>query len=299
VIATKDKKLSSPADLEDLRTKVEKKRSAIEKSVHVCIGTGCAAKGSRKLYELFLQAVKETGRKVKVESKCVGCHGFCERGPIVEVQPGNILYQRVEEPDVEEIFRETVIGDRVVERLVYQDPASEARKVTVDEIPFYKAQKRVVLRDNGQIDPTNVEDYILTGGYSALVKALTTMEPDEIVEEVEKSDLRGRGGGGFPTGRKWRTCRDAEGDHKYVICNGDEGDPGAFMDRSIMEGNPHLVLEGLIIGAYAIGASKGFIYVRNEYPLAVEHHLYAVNRLRSLPRSRAEQANHAPNMCTP
>jgi NADH-quinone oxidoreductase subunit F len=282
VIATKDKKLSSPADLEDLRTKVEKKRSAIEKSVHVCIGTGCAAKGSRKLYELFLQAVKETGRKVKVESKCVGCHGFCERGPIVEVQPGNILYQRVEEPDVEEIFRETVIGDRVVERLVYQDPASEARKVTVDEIPFYKAQKRVVLRDNGQIDPTNVEDYILTGGYSALVKALTTMEPDEIVEEVEKSDLRGRGGGGFPTGRKWRTCRDAEGDHKYVICNGDEGDPGAFMDRSIMEGNPHLVLEGLIIGAYAIGASKGFIYVRNEYPLAVEHLTGAIQQAQSL-----------------
>ena len=282
MIATEDRVLSSPADLEDLRKKIEKKRSTIVKSVHVCIGTGCAAKGSRKLYELFLQAVKETGQKAKISSACVGCHGFCERGPIVVIQPGNILYQQVEEPDVEEIFRETVIGDRVVERLVYQDPASEARKVTVDEIPFYKAQKRVVLRDNGHIDPTNAEDYILVGGYSALVKALTTMEPDEIVEEVEKSGLRGRGGGGFPTGRKWRSCRDAEGEQKYVICNGDEGDPGAFMDRSIMEGNPHLVLEGLIIGGYAIGASRGFIYVRNEYPLAVEHLTGAIQQARSL-----------------
>ena len=282
MIATKEKILGSPADLENLRTKIEKKRSAIEKSVYVCIGTGCAARGSRKLYELFLKAAKETEQKVKVESKCVGCHGFCERGPIVEIQPGNVLYQRVEEPDVEEIFRETVIGDRVVERLLYQDPESEARKVTVDEIPFYKVQKRIVLKNNGRIDPTNVEDYIVTGGYSALVKALNTMEPDEIVEEVEYSGLRGRGGGGFPTGRKWRSCRDAEGDQKYVICNGDEGDPGAFMDRSIMEGNPHLVLEGLIIGAYAIGASKGFIYVRNEYPLAVEHLAGAIKQARSL-----------------
>ena len=261
--------LERPKDIEQLRAEVCRKRGLSAKSVRVCIGTGCAAKGSRKLYDLFREAAAET--EVEIEAKCVGCHGFCERGPIVVVQPGNVLYQGVEEPDVAEIFRETVLGGRVVERLLYEDPATGERAKTEQEIPFYSAQRRIVLAENGSIDPMNIEDYIAVGGYTALVKALTAMTPEEIIAEVERAGLRGRGGGGFPTARKWRVCRRAEGTPKYVICNGDEGDPGAFMDRSIMEGNPHAVIEGMAIGACAIGSSQGYIYVRNEYPLAVKH----------------------------
>jgi NADH-quinone oxidoreductase subunit F len=264
-------RLASPADLEFLKKRVIAARTLTPRSVRVCIGTGCAAKGSRRIYELFREAAETEGSGVKVEAKCVGCHGFCERGPIVVVEPGGTLYQKVEEPDVGEIFRETVLGGRVVERLLYTDPSSGASAATADKIPFYHAQKRIVLALNGQIDPTNIDDYISHGGYAALAKALTAMKPEEIIDEVEKSGLRGRGGGGFPTGRKWRSCRNAEGYPRYVICNGDEGDPGAFMDRSVMEGNPHSVLEGMIIGAYAIGSDRGYIYVRNEYPLAVTH----------------------------
>ncbi|MFW6180924.1 MAG: NADH-ubiquinone oxidoreductase-F iron-sulfur binding region domain-containing protein [Spirochaetota bacterium] len=281
---TTDKKIvSSPRELEELRSKIQEKRKTGGKKVHVCIGTGCAAKGSRALFRMFSEAAGEQegagGPQVQVDTACVGCHGFCERGPIVLIEPGNILYQGVEEPDVEEIFRETVLGDRVVERLLYQDPASGSRAVTEEEIPFYRAQKRIVLAANGRIDPTSIEEYIAWGGYSALAKALN-MDPEDIIGEVEKSGLRGRGGGGFPTARKWRSCREAGGETRYVICNGDEGDPGAFMDRSIMEGNPHQVLEGMIIGAYAIGSSRGYIYVRNEYPLAVEHLRLAIDQAR-------------------
>ena len=265
------KKLGDPTDLEDLKKRVQKRLKEAKRSVRVCIGTGCAAKGSRRILELFCEAAEQSGSDVKIEAKCVGCHGFCERGPIVVVEPGEVLYQRVEEPDVGEIFRETVLGGRVIERLLYKDPSSGASAVTAEKIPFYHAQRRIVLALNGQIDPTSIEDYIAHDGYSALVKALSSMQPEAIIGEVEKSGLRGRGGGGFPTGRKWRTCRNAEGYPKYIICNGDEGDPGAFMDRSVMEGNPHSVLEGMIIGAYAIGSNHGYIYVRNEYPLAVTH----------------------------
>ncbi len=268
--------IQSPAELEDLREKVRKRRSTFDRVVRVCIGTGCAARGSRRLYELFCEAAEISGRsghepKWKIEAKCVGCHGLCERGPIVVVQPGEILYQGVEEPDVEEIFRETVIGGRVVEHLLYEDPATGKKAQTAEEIPFYKVQKRIVLAENGNVDPTDIEDYLAVGGYAALARVITTMDPEEIIEEVDRAGLRGRGGGGFPTARKWRSCREAEGSPKYLICNGDEGDPGAFMDRSIMEGNPHSVLEGMTIGAYAIGISQGYIYVRNEYPLAVRH----------------------------
>jgi len=268
VVATK--RFTCVADLEEDRRRLREQRKPAARRVRVCIGTGCAAKGSRKLYELFCQAVRETDAEVEAVS-CVGCHGFCQRGPIVVVEPGEIFYQRVEEPDVAEIFRETVQGGRVVERLLYQDPATGARARQAGEIPFYKAQQRIVLAHNGEIDPRSIDDSIAVGGYSALAKALATMTPEQVLQEVERSGLRGRGGGGFPTGRKWRSCREARGEPKYVISNGDEGDPGAFMDRSVMEGNPHAVLEGMILGAYAIGSSKGYIYVRNEYPLAVEH----------------------------
>jgi len=271
VIVTAFRKIESSSDLERLQEKLRKRHSPSAKSVRVCIGTGCAAKGSRRLYELFSEAARESKVDVEVEAKCVGCHGFCERGPIVVVRPGDIIYQGVEEPDVGEIFRETVLGGKVVERLLYEDPATGKKAITAEEMPFYNAQQRIVLAENGVIDPTNIEDYIEAEGYAALARALNTMSPEEVIAQVDWAGLRGRGGGGFPTARKWRSCRDAKGTLKYVICNGDEGDPGAFMDRSIMEGNPHSVIEGMIIGAYAIGASQGYIYVRNEYPLAVEH----------------------------
>ena len=273
-------RLNNPAELERWRETLRVRQAAVAKSVRVCIGTGCAAKGSRKLYQLFCDAAQTSGADVTIEAKCVGCHGFCERGPIIEVQPGEILYQRVEEPDVAEIFRETVLGGRVVERLLYEDPATQKKARTAQEIPFYNVQQRIVLAENGAIDPTSIGDYVAVGGYAALAKALTTMTPEQIIQEVELSGLRGRGGGGFPTARKWRSCRQATGDVRYVICNGDEGDPGAFMDRSVMEGNPHAVIEGMIIGAYAIGAAQGYIYVRNEYPLAVTHLKIAIAQAR-------------------
>jgi NADH-quinone oxidoreductase subunit F len=282
--ATARKTMENAADLSAWRDRLVRARKKISRRVRVCIGTGCAAKGSNRLYELFRQAVAEAphnGRKVAVEAKCVGCHGLCERGPIVVIDPGNILYHGVEEGDVTEIFQETVMSDRVVERLLYEDPGTGKKARTAEEIPFYKAQRRVVLAENGYIDPTRIEDYVASGGYTAVVKALTSMTPEAIIREVEKSGLRGRGGGGFNTARKWKSCREAGGMSRYVICNGDEGDPGAFMDRSTMEGNPHSVIEGMIIGAYAVGAHEGFIYVRAEYPMAVEHLRLAIEQDRA------------------
>jgi NADH-quinone oxidoreductase subunit F len=281
-MTTVAKRLANPRNLDEYREAVRARRGAIARTVRVCIGTGCAAKGSRRIYELFQEAAAESAADVEIVNKCVGCHGFCERGPIVVIEPGDIFYQRVEEPDVAEIFRETVLGGRVVERLLYTDPATGAVANTEADIPFYQAQQRIVLAANGLIDPRSIDDYLAIGGYAALAKVLTTMQPEEIIAQVEKAGLRGRGGGGFLAARKWRSCRQAHGSPKYVICNGDEGDPGAFMDRSIMEGNPHSVLEGMIIGAFAIGSDQGYIYVRNEYPLAVEHLKIAIGQAREM-----------------
>jgi NADH-quinone oxidoreductase subunit F len=289
--AAVQKIIHSPKELEAYREKLTKKKKKNTRTVRVCIGTGCAAKGSRRLYELFCEAAEEAGSgngsNLVIEAKHVGCHGLCELGPIVVIDPGEILYHSVEEPDVAEIFRETVLGGRVVERLLYEDPKTKNRVNTPAEIPFYNVQKRIVLEQNGHIDPTSIDDYIAVGGYAAAAKALGSMEPEAIIDQVEEAGLRGRGGGGFPTARKWRSCRRAEipevrqsDGERYLICNGDEGDPGAFMDRSVMEGNPHGVLEGMIIGAYAIGASQGYVYVRNEYPLAVEHLKLAMEQAR-------------------
>jgi len=275
-------KFTSTTDIERFAEALRGRAGRAPKVVRVCIGTGCAAKGSRRIYELFCEAAKRCGQDVRVDAKCVGCHGFCECGPIVVVEPGGIFYQRVEEPDVAEVFRETVLGGRVVQRLLYEDPGTGKKAEKADEIPFYKVQERIVLGNNGLIDPTKITDYIAEGGYSALAKVISSLTPEEVVSEVELSGLRGRGGGGFPTARKWRSCREAEGLPKYVICNGDEGDPGAFMDRSIMEGNPHSVIEGMLIGAYAIGSEQGYIYVRNEYPLAVEHLRTAILQAREM-----------------
>jgi NADH:ubiquinone oxidoreductase subunit F (NADH-binding)/(2Fe-2S) ferredoxin/Pyruvate/2-oxoacid:ferredoxin oxidoreductase delta subunit len=262
--------LTSASDLARWRNETSTRAREEQVTVTVCTGTGCAAKGAAGVCSALEAAARElagNGRQVVV--KRTGCHGFCERGPIVVIHPGDIFYQNVGEADVPAIVRETILGGRVVDSLLYEDPVTGARATSGSEIPFYSKQVRIVLQHNGIIDPTSIDDYVAVGGYSGLVKALTEMTPERVIEEVAAAGLRGRGGGGFPTARKWRSCREAEGEPKYVICNGDEGDPGAFMDRSIMEANPHAVVEGMIIGAYAIGAHQGFVYVRNEYPLAV------------------------------
>jgi len=238
--------------------------------VTVCIGTGCTALGARTVINALRDQIKKQNIEGKVQIKETGCLGFCELGPRMIIYPEEISYFRVKPEDVPEIVSKTVINKEVVERLLYADPVTGERARRLEDISFYKYQLRLLLEKNAKIDPKNIEDYIALGGYDALEKALQ-MTPEQIIEEIKKSNLRGRGGGGFPTGLKWEATRNAQGEPKYVIVNCDEGDPGAFMDRSLMEGNPHSVLEGLIIGAYAIGAHEGFIYVRQEYPLAVEN----------------------------
>ena len=200
-----------------------------------------------------------------------GCHGFCERGPLTVLYPQKIFYRRVTPSDVPEIIAETVLKGNIIDRLLYVDPMSGEKAYFENDVPFYKGQQRFVFGNNGVIDPTNIEDYLAIGGYSALCKVLFDMQPEGIIEEIRKAGLRGRGGGGFPTARKWEACRNAPSSDgtRYVICNADEGDPGAYMDRSLLEGNPHSVIEGMIIGAYAIGSHYGYVYVRHEYPLAV------------------------------
>ncbi len=273
-------RLGSPEALEAFRGKARGLLRRDARRVRVCIGTGCTAKGAAKVLERFREAAAGQADGAVVEAKCTGCHGFCERGPVVVVDPGDIFYQGVKEEDVPDIWRETVMLGRPVDRLLYKDEKTGAAALRAGDIPFYKSQHRVVLALNGVIDPRSLEEYIAAGGYAALAKALAAMTPDGIIEEITRSGLRGRGGGGFPTGRKWRSARDAHGEPKYVIANGDEGDPGAFMDRSLMEGTPHAVVEGMIIGGYAIGSSRGYIYVRNEYPMAVEHLSLAIRRAR-------------------
>jgi len=244
----------------------------------VCCGTGCRVNGSVDVIEAFRRELD--GRRLNRDIGLVGtgCHGFCEKGPVVVLKPSGVFYQRVGVDDVPEIVSETVLNGAVIEELTYTDPATGRRITYERDVPFYQKQQRLVLDLNGDIDPTNIQDYVLFGGYSALCKALHQLSPEEVIEEVTRSGLRGRGGAGFPAGMKWRLCREAKGDVKYIICNADEGDPGAYMDRSIMEGNPHRVLEGMIIGAYAIGAAQGYVYIRNEYPLAVENLRIAIEQ---------------------
>ena len=211
-----------------------------------------------------------------------GCHGFCEKGPLVVIHPQKILYQRVKPEDAPKIFEETILRGKILESLLYEHPTTGEKITHEDDVPFYKKQMRIIFGNNGSIDPTQIEDYLAVGGYRALAKALSSMHPDQIIQEVKKANLRGRGGGGFPAGLKWETCKKAPGDIRYVVCNADEGDPGAYMDRSLLEGNPHSVLEGMIIGAYAIGAYEGYVYVRNEYPLAVINIGIAIEQAREL-----------------
>jgi NADH-quinone oxidoreductase subunit F len=274
--------LASPTELERLRDTLIKQRSHNRTIITVCAGTGCLACGCEAVTQAFRDAIKESHLEHEVEIKTTGCHGFCERGPLVVLQPSGIFYQRVRPADVKLIVDQTVKHGQLVNKLLYRDPQTKQIVQHEREIPFYTKQMRLIFGKNGFMDPTAVNDYVALGGYAALSKALFTMTPEQVIREVTESGLRGRGGGGYLTGKKWTSCRKAKGDPKYVICNADEGDPGAFMDRSLCEGNPHAVLEGMIIGAYAIGSHDGYIYVRNEYPLAVKNLTIAINAAREL-----------------
>jgi len=250
-------RLNSLRELDHLRERVCDERRNITTTLTACGGTGCQASRSRDVIDAIRNELTQQGLDGKVRLRATGCHGFCEQGPIVVIEPGNIFYCHVTPDDAFEIVYQTVVRGEVIERLLYTDPVSGEKTRTESEIPFYSLQDRQLLSLNRQIDPCSIEDYIAAGGYSALTGVLDRVAPDEIIKEIQASGLRGRGGGGFPTGRKWTECREAPGDEKYVICNADEGDPGAYMDRCVLEGNPHLVLEGMMIGAWAVGARQG------------------------------------------
>ena len=272
-------KIKSFDELKNVQKRFKAGRDPKKPSVTICGGTGCLAYGTQKLIDSFREELAKRNLTDKIDFRTSGCHGFCERGPMVVVGPENIFYQRVGLGDAAEIIDKTLLKGEVIDRLLYVDPATGEKIVHEENVPFYKKQTRLVFGLNFKIDPEKLEDYLAIDGYSALGKALT-MKPEEIIQEVIKANLRGRGGGGFPAGWKWDETRKAEGEPKYVICNADEGDPGAYMDRSLLEGNPHLILEGMIIGAYAIGSSEGYIYVRNEYPLAVSNITRAMQQAR-------------------
>ena len=280
-------RLNSPQDLADLRETILSQRDPNQPEVIVCYGTGCLASGAQQVEAALKKSLAKAGIDAKVRPliKTTGCRGFCSRGPLVVIQPQGLFYQKVSPEDAEEIVEATLVNDRVVERLLYKDLQTGEAIAREEDIPFYKLQHRVVLGRIGTIDPTDINDTIAAGGYQALAKALYQMTPEQVVAEVERSGLRGRGGAGFPTGRKWKSALAAikkKGYPAYVVVNGDEGDPGAFMDCMVMEGDPHAVLEGLIIGAYALGANQGYMYVRAEYPVAIRHLNIAMDQAREL-----------------
>ncbi|MFH1422866.1 MAG: NADH-quinone oxidoreductase subunit NuoF [Planctomycetota bacterium] len=269
------KRLKSVSDLTKLKEKLESHSRGSGKRILVCM-TGCRALGADAVLQQLKKELEKRKLTKKVKIVETGCQSFCAKAPVVSIEPDNIFYNAVSPKDVKEIVEKTVLKGKVINRLCYQhngvavpNPAS---------IPFFKHQSYIVLSNCGKIDPTKIEDYLARGGYSALSKIFSNHTPESVIEEVKKSGLRGRGGAGFPTGTKWSFARASRSDTKYIICNGDEGDPGAFMDRAVLEGDPHSVIEGMIIGAYAIGASKGFIYVRAEYPIAVKHSHIAIEQ---------------------
>ncbi len=273
-------KLENAAQLAEYRDRLNRARDPQEPCVTVCGGTGCRACGADEVIAAARQALGGDGRAVL---RVTGCPGFCEQGPLVTIQPTGILYVRVQPHDMPEIVSESIAHSRVVKRLLYTDPATGSGIKREREVPFYAKQTRVLLDQSGWLDPTDIGEYIVLGGYTALAKALE-LKPDQVIDAVARSGLRGRGGAGFPTGVKWRTARAEilKAGTGYIVCNADEGDPGAFMDRALAEGNPHRLIEGMLIGAYAIGAAKGFVYVRAEYPLAVEHLGIALEQARAL-----------------
>ena len=294
-------RIQSREDLKALRAEVKKRLELRETSqdnttgqccgisigtprmqILTCGGTGCHASGSERIYQRLSEEVAKHGLTEQVDVICTGCFGFCEKGPIVKVIPDNTFYTQVREEDVEEIVNEHIVGGKRIERLLYTDPESGRHISDSKHMNFYRKQKRVALRNCGFIDPENILEYIARDGYMALADSLMDRRPDDVIDIIEKSGLRGRGGGGFPTGRKWRLTARSQADEKYVVCNADEGDPGAFMDRSIMEGDPNCIVEAMTLCGYAIGSRKGLIYIRAEYPLAIHRLQVAIKQATEL-----------------
>jgi len=278
-------RLESPEALANLREELQRERATETTVISICAGSGCRALGSAELIQAFREAIAAADLTTEVRTQSNGCHGFCERGLICVIRPAGIFYQRVKPKDVPEIVERTLEQGEVIDRLLYKHPETGERIVHERDIPFYARQQRLLMSQNALIDPLNINDFIAAGGYAALAKALFTLEPTEVIDEVKRAGLRGRGGGGFHAARKWASCRRVPADTTYILCNADEGDPGAFMDCSLLEGNPHSVIEGMIIGAYAIAggqaAAEGYVYVRNEYPVAVAHLTVALEQARS------------------
>ncbi len=280
---TSRKKIRSVEDLNEIRSSISQNQKLglkAKEEIRVCVGGGCIASGSLEVKTAFERELKEQGLERKISVVGTGCLGPCALGPVVLISKDNVFYQQVKPEDVEEIIEKHIIGGEIVERLTWKKQATEEAVPVHDDIEFFKRQSKIVLRNCGRIDPTSIEDYIGCDGYQALAKVLTSLSPDDVIEEMKKSGLRGRGGAGFPTWMKWSFTRKSQSDTKYILCNADEGDPGAFMDRSVLEGDPHSIIEGMVIGAYAIGAAQGYVYVRAEYPLAVERLQKAIDDAR-------------------
>jgi NADH-quinone oxidoreductase subunit F len=284
-------KFKSIKALQTCTTKAKQKRQAFTRQVFVCAGPGCLARGGLDIAQALRKELSNRKRDLdKKEIKVgvnlglteTGCHGLCEAGPLVSFEPDQLFYTHVEIKDIPEIIGQTILKNKVISRLLFKSNGNGKGIRKYSDIPFYSHQLRIALRNVGKIDPNSIDDYLAVGGFTSFVKALTKMTPEEVVTAVDKSGLRGRGGGGFHTGKKWKSCLKAGGDTRYVICNGDEGDPGAFMDRAIMEGDPYAVIEGMMIGAYALRTDQAYIYVRNEYPLAVKHLQKAIDKLKEV-----------------
>ena len=259
-------RINSASELEKLRKEILSQRDPDKPKIAICAGMGCFGLDNGRILSAFEKEIKKHNLKTKVDLRATGCHGYCEKGPMVVIYPEEICYVEITPKDVPEIVSKTVLGKKVINRLIYTNLDSGEKAVHQAEIPFYRNQMRHLLGPNTKIDPQSLDDYLAVGGYTALSKALCEMSPEKVLEEIKKADLRGRGGGGFPAGRKWETARKNPGKEKYVIVNGHEGELGAFMDRALFTGNPHSVLEGLIIGAYAVGSHQGFIYTRHDAP---------------------------------
>ncbi len=275
-------RLGSALESEQLRDRIISQRNSDRTCIITSVGTCGLARGAADVARAIYQTISDFNLKDSVDVRTTGCHGFCEIEPVVLIYPEGILYQHVTPADIPEIISESVIKKNVVERLLYHDFSTGKNIIHEQDIPFYNKQNRLILGNNRFIAPNNIDDYIALGGYSALVKALFEMTPQQVLDEVKESNLRGRGGGGFPTGVKWESCRNAPARDgiRYVICNADEGDPGAYMDRSLVEGNPHSIIEGMIIGAYAIDSHEGYVYIRHEYPLAAQNLAIALEQAR-------------------
>ena len=253
--------LTSPTALDKLHLKLADSYKPDQPCITVCGGTGCRVYGSEKVWEAFRNelASRKVAAQLEMDVKVTGCHGFCEKGPLVVIRPQGIFYSHVRIEDVPEIITETIQGGKLIDRLLYVDPQSGEKIANEEDVPFYKNQYRLILNLNGDLDPLQIDEYIAHGGYGSLARVLAKMSPDEVIATVKASGLRGRGGAGFPTGTKWELCQKnvQKNGGGFIICNADEGDPGAYMDRSIMEGNPHRVIEGMLIGAYAMGVHQG------------------------------------------